>query len=107
MPTHVPDELWHELPRSVRYVLDGTAVHGALFQFIDGLILRTLDIVRDATDDGRPLVVGTTYPDRVPLVVFDGALTDIGTWLDMCSADLFSFTSQLKWLDKLPLKLLH
>ncbi len=66
MPTHVPDELWHELPRSVRYVLDGTAVHGALFQFIDGLILRTLDIVRDATDDGRPLVVGTTYPDRVP-----------------------------------------
>ncbi len=106
MPTHVPDELWHELPRPVRYVLDGTAVHGALFQFIDGLILRTLDIVRDATDDGRPLVVGTTYPDRVPLVVFDGALTDIGTWLDMCSADLFSFTSEvpMRYYYMLPLE---
>ena len=42
----------------------------------------------------------------VPLVVFDGALTDIGTWLDMCSADLFSFTSEvpMRYYYMLPLE---
>lgn len=95
LPVRVPDELWHELPRPVRYVLDGRQVHGAIFQFIDGLILRTLDVVEGATDDGIPLVVGTTYPDRVPLVVFDGTITNVGAWLEMCSADLFAFTSDV------------
>ncbi len=95
LPVRMPDELWHELPRPVRYVLDGQPVQGAIFQFIDGLILRTLDIVEDVTEDGVPLVVGTTYSDRVPLVFFDGAITDVGAWLEMCSADLFSLASDV------------
>ena len=106
MPTHVPDELWHELPRSVRYVLDGTAVHGALFQFIDGLILRTLDIVRDATDDGRPLVVGTTYPIGCRWL-FSMALLPISAHGSTCVPPIFfSFTSEvpMRYYYMLPLE---
>ncbi len=69
----IPDGLWHPLPHDARYLLDGIEVPGRVFQFIDGLILRSLDIRTDsATIDGRPLVVGRTYADRAPLVVIDG-----------------------------------
>ena len=55
----IPDGLWHPLPHDARYLLDGIEVPGRVFQFIDGLILRSLDIRTDsATIDGRPLVVG-------------------------------------------------
>lgn len=49
----IPDGLWHPLPHDARYLLDGIEVPGRVFQFIDGLILRSLDIRTDSGDDRR------------------------------------------------------
>ena len=74
----------------------GIEVPGRVFQFIDGLILRSLDIRTDsATIDGRPLVVGRTYADRAPLVVIDGMPSDVGEWLRMCRANVFSLEAEV------------
>ena len=92
----IPDGLWHPLPHDARYLLDGIEVPGRVFQFIDGLILRSLDIRTDsATIDGRPLVVGRTYADRAPLVVIDGMPSDVGEWLRMCRANVFSLEAEV------------
>ena len=92
----IPDGLWHPLPHDARYLLDGIEVPGRVFQFIDGLILRSLDIRTDsATIDGRPLVVGRTYADRAPLVVIDGMPSDVGAWLRMCRANVFSLEAEV------------
>lgn len=71
------------------YLLDGERVPGSIFQFIDGLILRTLEIYTDTATmarcgAGRGVVIGDIYPDRVPLVVFNGAFSSIESWLKMC-----------------------
>ena len=92
----IPDGLWHPLPHDARYLLDGIEVPGRVFQFIDGLILRSLDIRTDsATIDGRPLVVGRTYADRAPLVEIDGMPSDVGEWLRMCRANVFSLEAEV------------
>ena len=60
------------------------------------MILRSLDIRTDsATIDGRPLVVGRTYADRAPLVVIDGMPSDVGEWLRMCRANVFSLEAEV------------
>lgn len=69
----VPKELWRTLPPDAVYLLDGERVPGSSFQFIDGLILRTLEIYTDSATmarygAGRGVVIGDIYPDRVPLV---------------------------------------
>ena len=84
------------MPHDARYLLDGIEVPGRVFQFIDGLILRSLDIRTDsATIDGRPLVVGRTYADRAPLVEIDGMPSDVGEWLRMCRANVFSLEAEV------------
>lgn len=91
----VPAELWRSLSCKAVYVLDGVRVPGSVFQFIDGLFLRTLEVRTDqetmaryGTDQG--VVLGDVYPDRVPLVVFGGLPSTIGSWLKMCHTDAFS-----------------
>ena len=73
----VPEELWRRLSPKAVYVLDGVRVPGSVFQFIDGLFLRTLEVLTDPgtmarydTDQG--VGIGDVYPDRIPLVVFGG-----------------------------------
>lgn len=64
----IPRELWHPLPPDTRYVLDGEEVEGSIIHMLDGLILRSLDVVEvPNAGTGGKLVVGTTYPKRVPL----------------------------------------
>ena len=97
---HVPAELWHTLPPDAVYILDGEPVPGTVFQFIDGLILRTLEIHTDTATVARygarrAVVVGDIYPDRIPLVVFNGTLSSIGTWLKMCRSDAFSMSAEV------------
>ena len=94
----VPKELWRTLPPDAVYLLDGERVPGSSFQFIDGLILRTLEIYTDTATmarcgAGRGVVIGDIYPDRVPLVVFNGAFSSIESWLKMCRADAFSVSA--------------
>ena len=43
----VPEELWRRLSPKAVYVLDGVRVPGSVFQFIDGLFLRTLEVHTD------------------------------------------------------------
>ena len=81
----------HALPRDIPYVLDGVEVSSPLFQFIDGLILRTLSVV--CVSEGRPCVVGDTYPGRSPLVVLGGERTTVAAWLEMCRAGLFEMSA--------------
>lgn len=93
--TRVPDELWHDLPPEAVYELNGERVPGGLFQFIDGLILRTLEIHTGPAANARyetrhGVVVGDTYPDRVPIVIFCGNMSTIESWLKMCHVDAFS-----------------
>ena len=38
----------------------------------------------------RAVVVGETYPDRVPLVVLGGRFSTIDAWLAMCQSNAFS-----------------
>ena len=96
----VPEELWRRLSPKAVYVLDGVRVPGSVFQFIDGLILRTLEIYTDSATmarygAGRGVVIGDIYPDRVPLVVFNGAFSSIESWLKMCRADAFSVSADV------------
>lgn len=63
----VPEELWRRLSPKAVYVLDGVRVPGSVFQFIDGLFLRTLEVHTDPgtmarydTDQG--VVIGDVYP---------------------------------------------
>ncbi|WP_295937543.1 hypothetical protein [uncultured Alistipes sp.] len=91
----VPDELWHNLSPDAVYVLNGEVVPGHVFQFIDGLTLRTLEIFTGdkaaARYEGtREVVIGDTYPDRIPLVIFQGKPTTVESWLKMCRVDAFS-----------------
>ena len=67
----VPEELWRRLSPKAVYMLDGVRVPGSVFQFIDGLFLRTLEVHTDRgtmarydTDQG--VVIGDVYPDRIP-----------------------------------------
>lgn len=97
----VPEVLWHTLPADACYVLDGVEVPGGVFQFIDGLILRTLTVVNPA-DELRsaalfrcPTVLGDTYPDRIPLVIFGSRRLSVAEWLRMCRADAFRDTADL------------
>ncbi len=83
----VPEAFRHTLPRDTPYVLDGVEVSSAIFQFIDGLILRTLQVVDN--DAVRRCVVGDTYPGRSPLVVLGGERITVAQWLEMCRAGLF------------------
>lgn len=99
----VPKELWHTLPADAGYMLDGVEVPGGIFQFIDGLILRTLTVVDPADDPQaalfrRPMVVGDTYPDRIPLVVFGSRRLSVAEWLRMCRADAFRDAADLPML---------
>lgn len=93
----VPDALWHPLSPDARYVLDGIEVPGRVFQFLDGLILRSLDIFTDSskTNDGRPLVAGRIYTDRVPLIQLNGASSSVGEWLWMCRSNAFSLEAEV------------
>lgn len=96
----VPKELWHTLSPDAVYLLDGERVPGSVFQFIDGLILRKLEIYTDSAtmacyDARRGVVIGDIYPDRVPLVVFNGAFSSIASWLKMCRADAFSVSADV------------
>ena len=91
----VPEELWRRLSPKAVYVLDGVRVPGSVFQFIDGLFLRTLEVHTDRgtmarydTDQG--VVLGDVYPDRIPLVVFGGQPSTIESWLKICHTDAFS-----------------
>lgn len=91
----VPEELWRRLSPKAVYVLDGVRVPGSVFQFIDGLFLRTLEVHTDPgtmarydTDQG--VVIGDVYPDRIPLVVFCGRPSTIGAWLKICHTGAFS-----------------
>lgn len=93
----MPEELWHRLSLEARYELNGVPVPGAVFQFIDGLILRTLDIREgDTQNSGKPVVSGQTYPDRMPLVIFDGRRTTIEAWLRMCTSGAFRMTAEVR-----------
>lgn len=95
----VPKELWRTLPPDAVYLLDGERVPGSIFQFIDGLSCArskytpTLRRWRAAVPAGASLS-GTSYPDRVPLVVFNGAFSSIESWLKMCRADAFSVSAR-------------
>lgn len=96
----VPEELWRTLPPDAVYLLDGEWVPGSIFQFIDGLILRTLEIYTDTATMARydadcGVVIGDIYPDRVPLVVFNGSFSSVGSWLKMCRADAFSVSADV------------
>lgn len=91
----VPEELWRRLSPKAVYMLDGVRVPGSVFQFIDGLFLRTLEVHTDRgtmarydTDQG--VVIGDVYPDRIPLVVFGGQPSTIGAWLKICHTGAFS-----------------
>ena len=91
----VPEELWRRLSPKAVYVLDGVRVPGSVFQFIDGLFLRTLEVHTDPgtmarydTDQG--VVIGDVSPDRIPLVVFGGQPSTIESWLKICHTDAFS-----------------
>ena len=91
----VPEELWRRLSPKAVYMLDGVRVPGSVFQFIDGLFLRTLEVHTDRgtmarydTDQG--VVIGDVYPDRIPLVVFCGRPSTIGAWLKICHTGAFS-----------------
>lgn len=97
---NLPDALRHPLSYKARYLLDGYPVPGGVFQFIDGLMLRTLEIRTDAQSAARfgsayGVVLGDTYPDRAPLVVFDGRISTIERWLDMCRADAFRVEAEV------------
>ena len=96
----VPEELWHTLPVDAGYVLDGVEVPGGIFQFIDGLILRTLTVVNPADEPQaaifrRPMVLGDTYPDRIPLVIFGSRRLSVAEWLRMCRSDAFRDAADL------------
>lgn len=79
-----PQEFLYTVPVGSTYLLDGVRVSPEIFRLIDGLTLRTLDIRDDA--EGRPVVTGDTYPDRVPLVFLSGERVGIDTWMHLGEA---------------------
>ena len=90
----VPEELWRRLSPKAVYVLDGVRVPGSVFQFIDGLFLRTLEV---HTDPGQWHVTIPTrgcprgcIPRPDTLVVFGGQPSTIESWLKICHTDAFS-----------------
>lgn len=109
-----PGGIWRGLPADALYLLDGRPVPGSVLRFIEGLTLRRLDIwtpadgaeaaarasfvldsLRDAVPPAvgvapRAVVVGETYPDRVPLVVLGGRFSTVDAWLAMCRSNAFS-----------------
>lgn len=89
----VPEAFRHALPRTVPYWLNGVQVPSPVFQFIDGLILRRLDVVDDPETGLR--VEGDTYPGRVPLVVMGGERTTVAAWLEMCRAGWFEMSAEV------------
>lgn len=91
----VPSEQWHTLSRKAVYVLNGERVPSSLFQFVEGLILQTLEVHTDSAtmaryDTDQGVVIGQTYSDRLPLVIFDGAPSSIDMWLKLCRVEAFS-----------------
>lgn len=107
----VPEELWRRLSPKAVYMLDGVRVPGSVFQFIDGLFLRTLEVHTDRgtmarydTDQG--VVIGDVYPDRIPLVVFCGRPSTIGAWLKICHTGAFSVDAAvpMRYFYMLPVK---
>lgn len=90
----VPDELWRRLPEDARYCLNGYRVDPGVFRFIDGLILRTLDIREECP--GEWVVAGGTYPDRVPLVFFCGRPVPIESWLEMGVSGAFNSSAEVQ-----------
>lgn len=107
----VPRELWRQLSPEAVYVLDGERVPAGIFQFIDGLILRTLEIHTDSATMARyataeGVVMGDIYPDRTPLVVVEGTLSSIEEWLKMCQAGFFGASSAvpMRYYYMLPLE---
>lgn len=113
-----PQGIWRGLPKDAVYLLDGKLVPGAVLRFIEGLVLRRLDVWNPA--DGaesaarasalldslkgvvppsaaapRAVVVGETYPERVPLVLLNGRFTTVDAWLSMCQANAFSASAEV------------
>lgn len=91
----VPRELWHLLSHKAVYILNGERVPSSLFQFVEGLILQRLEVHTDSAtmaryDTDQGVVIGQTYSDRLPLVIFDGAPSSIDMWLKLCRVDAFS-----------------
>ena len=90
----IPRELWHPLPPDTRYVLDGEEVEGSIIHMLDGLILRSLDVVEvPNAGTGGKLVVGTTYPKRVPLVIFGGRRISIAEWMRLSRLGFFNMSA--------------
>lgn len=97
---NVPKELWHNLSSETLYILNGEPVPGHVFLFVDGLILRTLEVHTDTETKNRygteqSVVTRDIYPDRIPLVLFSGEFSTIESWLRMCRADLFSSPAEV------------
>lgn len=113
-----PEGIWRGLPKDAVYLLDGKFVPGAVLRFIEGLTLRRLDVWNPADDveaaarasalldslkgvvppsaaARRAVVVGETYPERVPLVLLDGHFTTVDAWLAMCQANAFSTSAEV------------
>lgn len=94
----VPAELWRELDEHTPYILDGLPAPGAVFQFIDGLFLRTLDVFEDKQgvfDKTRFVVIGDTFPERRPIVMLNGKRSTIDMWLKLCQSGVFRTDAQL------------
>lgn len=96
----VPEELLRNLPVDAVYMLDGKPTPPVVFRIFDGLTLRTLDIHTDSetmarygTDAG--VVIGDTYPDRVPLVVLNGEVSTVDVWLKMCESNAFAMDAEI------------
>ena len=92
--SRVPDELWRELSSEARYVLDRAFVSGTVFSFIDGLILRMLDLFDDPQHVSEVVyphgvVTEETSSDRMPSVVIGKEISDLRTWLRMCRSGTF------------------
>lgn len=140
-----PSAMWHKLSPRAIYVLNGQRVDPMTFRFIDGLILRTLNIddptlstsaasvsplssvtppsvtvpsspasvpsspasasvpsspasaaVPSAPLRKEPVVSGTTYPDREPLVFFCDAPSSIKAWLAMGLSGAFQGSAEVE-----------
>lgn len=140
-----PSAMWHKLSPRAIYVLNGQRVDPMTFRFIDGLILRTLNIddptlstsaasvsplssvtppsvtvpsspasvpsspasasvpsspasaaVPSAPLRKEPVVSGTTYPDREPLVFFCDVPSSIKAWLAMGLSGAFQGSAEVE-----------
>lgn len=99
-PLVVPSELWRKLSYKAVYEVDGKIVPGNIVQFIDGLILRTLTINTDSATmrqygTNQGVVIGDTYPTRIPLVIIGGKFSTVVDWLELCRAGVFKPTASV------------